>query len=178
MLLTKPQVCRFFREWSAIVSAAGWPHDRAEVERHSLLARAGFDSLTRVDKLTGFDSVLAEIKAIRQPSSLDAQLRQENMPRTRLLYSCRQKADEPYIIALARDRFHADDWTTLPLESLEQLRNTLADRAVAQHRPDTQARRRSAPRSRLTTHESRITFPTLPPSAIPAPDPELVSGPF
>jgi hypothetical protein len=107
------------------------------------------------------------------------------MPRTRLLYSCRQKTDEPYIIALARDRFHADDWTTLPLESLEQLRNTLADRAVAQHRPDTQARRRSAPRSRLTTHESRITFPTLPPSAIPdqssaipAPYPELVSGPF
>jgi hypothetical protein len=130
MLLSKPQVSRFFREWSAIVSAAGWPHDRAEVERHSLLARAGFDSLTRVDKLTGFDNVLAEIKAIIQPSSLDAQLRQVNMPRTRLIYACRQKADPPYIAALARDRFHTDDWTSLPIESMEQLRNTLAARAV------------------------------------------------
>ena len=178
MLLTSPQVSRFWRDWSACTRLHDWSKPESETQRKAMLARAGFSSLTQVDKLAGFDHVLAEVKALSQPSDLDAQLRQENMPRTRLLYSCRQKADEPYIIALARDRFHADDWTTLPLESLEQLRNTLADRAVAQHRPDTQARRRSAPRSRLTTHESRITFPTLPPSAIPAPDPELVSGPF
>jgi hypothetical protein len=161
MLLTKPQVSRFFREWSAIVRANGWSHDDSETRRHALLQRAGFASLTIVDKLSGFDRVLAEIKALSQPADLDAQLRQSNMPRTRLIYSCRQKADAPYIAALARDRFHTDDWTSLPVESLEQLRNTLADRAVENH-----VRRQPSSRPRPSAPESRITFH------------DLVSGPF
>ena len=158
MLLTKPQLSRFWRAWSAIVSANNWPHDQAERERHALLSRAGFRSLTEVDHLNGFTAVLKELAILQE--NLTGMLYADENPRRVLIHTIRKLADEPYIVALAASsRFQTSDWTALDLVSLEQLRFTLSDRQVGQHRPATAARRRSAPRSRITDHESRITFP-------------------
>jgi len=90
MLLTLPQRNRFWREWSICKThfkRAGFTDAQIENERHQLLNRAGFDSLTKVDPSSGFDRVLAELAAINSPSDLNAQLRQESMPRTRLLHA-------------------------------------------------------------------------------------------
>lgn len=146
MLLTRSQQLRFWRDWSAVKSGfqkAAWTEAEIETERRATIARAGFSSLTLVDKLAGFDRLLSQLASLGQPANLNAQLRQENMPRHRLLYACRKLADEPYIVALAAsDRFKSADWTSMTLENLLMLRNTLADRSVQQHRSATLQRRR------------------------------------
>ena len=177
MILTRPQQITFWRRWQAIVSEKGWDNATAETQRRALLGRAGFTSLTQVDKLAGFDKVLAELSALSRPADLSSQLRQQAMPRTRLIHSCREKADEPYIAAVARDKFHCEDWITLPLPDLEQLRNTLADRAVGQHKNETLRRRHAqAAERRSYAPPARISLPA------PVPSPELaqecVPGPF
>jgi len=51
------------------------------------------------------------------------------MPRIRLIHAIRQLQDEPYILAIARDKFARSDWENLPLPQLHQLRMTLAARS-------------------------------------------------
>ncbi|MEI7733210.1 MAG: hypothetical protein WCO56_26805 [Verrucomicrobiota bacterium] len=63
MLLTKPQILRFWREWSTIVQANKWDKKTAEEQRHLLIQRAGFQSLTQVTKKQGFDELLAQLYA-------------------------------------------------------------------------------------------------------------------
>ena len=126
MKLTPSQCKTFWRLWSAIARRARWDAQEAESERRALIERAGFQSLTAVDPLTGFDRVLAELNAILHPDNLNAQLRQVNMPRIRLIHAIRQLQDEPYILAIARDKFARSDWENLPLPQLHQLRMTLA----------------------------------------------------
>ncbi|MEN6533068.1 MAG: hypothetical protein ABFD89_05355 [Bryobacteraceae bacterium] len=163
MLLSKKQTCVFWHEWAACVRLHHWPTSEAETQRKAMLARAGFTSLTKVDKLTGFDHVLAEIKALSQPSDLEAQLRQQNQPRTRLVYACRKLADEAYIVALAAStRFNTSDWTALPMETLEELRITLSDRQVEKRRHGTAETRAIKARARKAAAPApRITFPDL-----------------
>lgn len=186
MLLTPPQLKRFWSKqegWPAVVKARGWDAAEAELQRKSMLRRAGFTSLTLVDKLTGFDRVLSELAALSRPDDLAPQLRAAEMPRTRLIYACRQLADEPYIVALAAsDRFKCHDWPAMPLDTMLHLRNTLADRAVGQHRPTTLAQRHQFSRQRraVPNPKSRLKFPDLPANSIATevPEPECVAGPF
>ncbi len=170
LLITKPQQYRFFREWSQIVSANGWPHDQAETERKALLRRAGFNSLTEVDPVAGYTAVLKELAALQD--NLSGMLYADENPRRLLIHNCRKLADEAYIVGLAAsDRFKSDDWTALPTEILNQLRNTLADRMVQQHRPVTKAQRSYVNRQRRASApdpEARIKFP----------ESEFVAGPF
>jgi hypothetical protein len=148
MLLSKPQQQRFWREWSTIkgqFKAQGHTDAQIENERYAMLERAGFDSLTQVDPAAGFDKVLAELAAINNPADLSAQLRQAQMPRTRLLYAI-QKLDRhfskssirdslsaisPYTQAIMEDRFNTTELDRLSLSQLQQLRNTLAARKSA-----------------------------------------------
>lgn len=180
MLLSPLQVKRFWTQhgppgkegWPQIVAAYGWSSAEAESQRKAMLARAGFTSLTLVTPVEGFTAVLKEMAILR--NDLSAMLLADENPARVLIHNCRELSlklgGEPYIVGLAAsDRFKCSDWPSMPLEIMEQLRNTLADRAVEQHSPATQARRRSAPRPRITDHESRITF---------APATALVSGPF
>ena len=170
MLLTSSQTSRFWREWSSCIRLHNWSKPDSETQRKALLQRAGFTSLTQVDKLAGFDRVLSELAAITRPSDIAPQIREAEMPRTRLIYACRQLADEAYIISLAAsDRFKCHDWLAMPMDTLLQLRHTLSDRAVGQHRHDTLSRRRTTAAQRPPTAPKRQTFPDL--TTASAPDP-------
>jgi hypothetical protein len=151
MLLSKPQQSRFWRDWSVAchhqgwTAAQSWTNHQIENERHALLERAGFTSLKFVDPLQGFDKVLAELALLIKPNDLNAQLRQKNMPRIRLLHSIRSldarlsivPSDVPglsaYTAAIMRDLHGHADLDRLSLDQLENLRNILANRDRVHH---------------------------------------------
>lgn len=144
MLLSKPQQKRFWRDWAAIkrsLKSQGYTDAQVENERYALLDRAGFQSLTEVDASTGFDRVLAELAAINKPDDVDAQLRQQQMPRIRLLHAINlldasfggRGESSPasfYTQAILSNKFGHTDLDRLSIEQLTQLRNTLAARAA------------------------------------------------
>jgi hypothetical protein len=148
MLLTKPQQQRFWREWSAVkrsLLAQSWTDAQIETERHALLERAGFDSLTQVDHLAGFDRVLSELALLTQPSNLEPQLRESQMPRTRLVFAINALAKKitpsllghgqsVYLATILADRWGHTDLDRLSLADLTQLRNTLAARLSSKRR--------------------------------------------
>ena len=103
LLITKPQQYRFFREWSGIVSANGWPHDQAETERHALLKRAGFNSLTEVTPVAGFTAVLKELAAMQE--NLAGMIRADANPRRMMVWNIHKKSPAGYWQSIARDRF-------------------------------------------------------------------------
>lgn len=60
MLLSASQVTLFWRLWAAAVRAQGWgglPKAEIELRRKAMLRECGFESLTAVDKTSGFDQV-------------------------------------------------------------------------------------------------------------------------
>jgi hypothetical protein len=69
MQLTRSQQTRFWRDWTKAAvknfPRPQWSSAQIENERHALLRRAGFDSLTEVDPRAGFDRVLAELRAMQ-----------------------------------------------------------------------------------------------------------------
>jgi hypothetical protein len=151
MELTKAQQQRFWREWGAAkreqgwLPENGWSAEQIENERYALLRRAGFESLTEVDRLAGFDRLLAELAALSRPADLEAQMREQEMPRRRLEYAINKLAKgispgqlsggvNPYLGAILSDRFGHCDLGRLSLEELEQVRNTLAARGSARRR--------------------------------------------
>lgn len=147
MHLSKSQQFKFWSDWKKACTIqgwtkpAGWSPAQIENERYSLLRRAGFDSLTEVDHLEGFDRVLAELAAIIQPNSIDAQLRQQDQPIHRLKHAIALLAPgNNYLKAVMRDKFSTDDWDTLSLDQLTQLRNTLAARRSARRRKEVSAK--------------------------------------
>lgn len=148
MLLTKPQQLRFWREWSVACKVQGWTavqswtNAQIDNERHALLERAGFESLTKVDHMSGFDRVLAELTALSRPADINPQLDAQNQPRKRLIYAIKTLAKQfsmsvlsdgrsAYVAAITLDRWGTTDLDKLSLPQLEQLRNTLAARASA-----------------------------------------------
>lgn len=134
--MTPKQCSLYFREWGRVRSTCrqhGWPVP----ERHDLHARAlGQDKSSKDFTNQDLDRVLAEFQAISRPDDLDAQLRQQDQPRCRLLYGIWRVAPEPYWRAIARDKFGTADLDRLNLDQLHQLRITLAARARSRHRRD------------------------------------------
>ena len=132
--MTASQNCLYFREWGnvrAVCKAQAWPVP----DRHELHARAlGFDKSHLDFTNEDLDKVLAEFLAISRPDDLAGQLRQQDQPRRRLLYTIRHLAPEPYWRAIARDKFGTDDETRLDLVQLTQLRITLAARVKSRQR--------------------------------------------
>jgi hypothetical protein len=129
MHLSKPQISRFFREWQAICRAQDLTGSEAEAARHELLARAGFTSLTEVDKTAGYDRVLAELAIAAGRLDLAPQLNVHAQPRIRLLHKINAlEFDPPYIAAICRDRFGAGNLDALPDPDLRALLVTLTAR--------------------------------------------------
>jgi hypothetical protein len=132
--MTALQNSLYFREWGRARAACkqqGFPVP----DRHSLHVKAIGQDKSHLDFTNDdFDQVLAEFRALSQPDNLAAQLRQQDMPRRRLLYTIRRLADEPYWRAIARDKFGTDDETRLNLAQLTQLRITLAARSRSRTR--------------------------------------------
>lgn len=186
MLLTKPQLSRFWRTWSRIIASRGWSPAEAEAQRKALLARAGFSSLTLVDRTAGFDRLLAELAVLQDdlsraheaspaptlslPAGHGTQVQPDNPgTRRRLLYLIRRHASalggHAYLRALVRDRFGRDldagmsGLDDLPTPDLHQLLITLA----ARHASHLQAGRNAS----LTSEESypdQVDFPADPPT--------------
>jgi hypothetical protein len=143
MLLTKPQLSRFWRDWSRVIKYQDWSHDQAETERKALLQRAGFQSLTHVDRSAGFDRLLSELGRLLDNVKRTAELgNPEPGERRRYLHLIREHAaqlgGEPYVLALARDRFHVTTGLNtiqdLSTQDLYQLMMTLAARASSARR--------------------------------------------
>lgn len=150
MLLTPGQVQKFWSKregWPAVMVKCGWSKEEGEAQRKLMLGRAGFESLTEVDRMTGFDRVLAEIAALLRPDDLDAQLRLQQMERTRLYFAVRREArkvspsqvasapfESSYAGAVMEGKFGHSDPERLSLGELVQLRDTLAARASAKRR--------------------------------------------
>ena len=132
--MTTSQNSLYFREWGRVRSACK-QHGFPIPDRHDLHVKAlGLDRSHLDFTNEDLDQVLAEFRAISQPDNLAAQLRQQDQPRRRLLYSIMRLADEPYWRAIARDKFGTPDETRLDLVQLTQLRNTLTARARSRQR--------------------------------------------
>ena len=126
--MTALQNSLYFREWGSVRTACkqqGFPIP----DRHSLHVKAlGQDKSHLQFSNEDFDLVLAQFRALSQPENLAAQLRQQDMPRRRLMYSIARLAPEHYWRAIARDKFGTPDETRLDMDQLHQLRMTLAAR--------------------------------------------------
>ena len=127
--MTPLQNSLYFREWGrvrALCKAQGLPIP----ERHNLHVKALGQDKSHLDfSNEDFDRVLAEFRAVSQPDDLAAQLRQQDMPRRRLLYSIMRLAPEAYWRSIAQDKFGTSDETRLDLAQLKQLQITLAARS-------------------------------------------------
>jgi hypothetical protein len=138
MLLSKPQVQRFWREWSAACRYQKWealPSAEKDAKRKELLARCGFNSLTLVDRVKGFSRVLEELAPL-QDNVTNTVHATEN-PRRVLLFQVSALADQlglNYAISICRDRFGMNDIESLTDHQLEQMRNTLNARAHSKRR--------------------------------------------
>jgi len=167
MLLTPSQTKRFWREWSVACHVQGWDKAHSwtgaqiDAERKALLQRAGFTSLTQVDHTKGFDKVLAELALLSRPDSLAPQLRAQDQPRIRLTWKIKHSLQEyglstEYWQTIARDRWGTTDLDQLTLDQLEQLRNTLASRAAAEHTVAKSARDRAKRQASLAPRPSTL----------------------
>ena len=132
--MTPKQRALYFREWGRVRATCrqqGFPVP----DRHGLHVKAlGLDKSHLDFTNEDLDQVLAEFRAISQPENLAAQLRQQDQPRRRLLYSIRRLAAEPYWRAIAQDKFGTADETRLDLAQLRQLLITLTARARSRQR--------------------------------------------
>lgn len=124
MLISDAQVKRFWREWSAACKmqkwtrAAGLSSAQIDARRKDLLKRAGFDSLTHVDRAAGFGRVLAELGLLKTQlvaavehgnPSLDAARRKRWVIRNVTLRRLGVYVSDPqaYLDSIVRDKF---DW--------------------------------------------------------------------
>lgn len=122
--------------WPAAAAALGCSKEDRERRLAEISAALGRPVASAGDIKTNvdFDRVKSHLLAISQPSNLDAQMRQANMSRTRLLVGIRKRGAEGYIVALSRDKFGTAAWVNLPEFQLIQLRDTLAARASAKRK--------------------------------------------
>ena len=139
MKLSPPQVSRFWREWSAACRAQEWTGhlSAAEIDakRKELLARAGFGSLTLVDKTRGFDRVLLELAALQD--SITKQVQAMESPRRVLLHTIAELVNEYSLagaISICKERHGTSDIESLSDDDLEKFRFTLTARVHAQRK--------------------------------------------
>src|ERR1035437_7933284 len=101
--MTPLQNSLYFREWGRVRAACkeqGFPVP----DRHSLHVKALGNDKSHLDFTNvDFDLVLAEFRALSQPDNLAAQLRQQDMPRRRLLYRGSPNSRESPICAASRE---------------------------------------------------------------------------
>lgn len=137
--MTAKQNAWYWREWQAVRRFCA-ANDLPEPDRHALHVKAlgadkGHADFTNKD----FDLVLREFWAISKPDSVDAQMRQANMERTRLLEGIRLRAAEygwGGFATILSERFGTKDVEALTDEQLGQLRDTLAGRLHARDKKE------------------------------------------
>jgi len=121
--VTKAQQKLYWREWNKVRKT------EPETDRHELHIKAlGIDVSHKEFTNGDLDKVLAEFRVVSEPWNVNAQMRQLNQPRERLMWSIRHRADQPYWEKIMRDRFKKRRLEDLTDRELEQLRNTLVAR--------------------------------------------------
>lgn len=152
MLLSKAQVCWFWREWSKACSVQGWQGDEKEQRRREVLQEVGFASLTMVDKTAGFDRLKARVMALQYrlegatnevfPANGDMR-RHLHLIRDRYLPALARLVPDPaaYVAEVCRDKFgHRAPWERLgdhPVtgpKRIQELLYTLSARVSALRR--------------------------------------------
>ena len=137
--MTAKQNAWYWREWQAVRRFCA-AHELPEPDRHALHIRAlGADKSHANFTNKDFDRVLREFWAISKPDSVDAQMRQANMERTRLLEGIRQRAEEygwGGFATILIERFGTKDVESLADAQLVQLRDTLAARLSARQKKE------------------------------------------
>lgn len=185
MNLSREQLNRFWRDWSAGCRTQGWTSENgwtpAEIDakRKELIERAGFHSLTMVDRVGGFTRVLKELAALQD--DLAGMLRADQNVRRTALWIIRQRYAPGYWREISLDRFGTEDLEALSDAQVIQLRNTLADRQV-EHRPGTLRQRRVKSAQHKSETAQRVVFDVDPPlhsvGVVDAPRALTVECPF
>ncbi len=127
--MTVPQHGGYWRGVRDVARHLKLPQEEARQMIHQR-AFGGPKSAKAINHLRDFDDFLAAVKALLMPTNVAAQMRQAEMPLTRLIYAIRQLAPEAYIVAEAERKFGAGDWEALNESDLTTLRNHLAKRAA------------------------------------------------
>ena len=122
--MSPAQTSLYWREWAAVRRMD------PDANRHALHIQAlGRDVSSKAFTNAQFDQVLGVFRAISRPADLNAQLRQQQQPRTRLLHIIEQLAPGPYLAKIMSDRWGHTDLDRLSIPELEQLRFTLTSRS-------------------------------------------------
>jgi hypothetical protein len=134
MSLSKLQTSRYWRTWSEVCRYHGW-RNADEDRRRALHAEAGCPASMRDFGNKDFDlylnytaTLLDQVPAPRDPE------------RERLCYAIARDAkkgglSDAYLARICGDRFDSSRWRDLPLTQLEQLRNTIHNRASHKKAP-------------------------------------------
>lgn len=119
--MTSKQDSLYWREWAAV------HRTDPSIDRHELhIAALGEDVSHKAFSNAQFDTVLGAMRAISKPASLEAQLRQLNQTKTRLLWKITVEQltllrlygkNSYYILALAGDKFPTLREALLTLET-------------------------------------------------------------
>lgn len=127
----------YWRLWHQYANRKGLKGSDAEA-RHAFHRFAlGYDRSHSTMAPREFDIIYAALRAgIRgEPFDRDAYLSAATSgARRRKVHAILKLAPWAYVQEIAKDRWQANDWTNLPVASLEQLRLTVIERARAHRR--------------------------------------------
>lgn len=128
--MTAAQRIMLFKLFSQAMTASGITGSTARDLERERITKEVLGAVRSWSTFNNYDVDLmkAALEAMINPGNLDAQVRQINMPRARLIYSIR-KFDAAYWQKIARDKFDGKtDLDKLTDAQLVQLRNTLHNR--------------------------------------------------
>lgn len=138
--MTSKQDALYWREWGAVSrickrDATPLP-DRHELHAKALGADKGHKDFTNAD----FDKVLAEFRVWSRPGDVRAQLRQADMPLTRLKFRIRELGDDRLVAKLVQDRFAWSVWLRKHYPEAEGVTLAQAPAAIVAEYRDTAPR--------------------------------------
>lgn len=128
--MTVEQHGRYWRDVSAVAHRLKVKSEEARQLIHER-AFGGPKSAKEINHLKDFDEFIAAVKALLQPANLDAQMRQAEMPKTRLIHAIQELSPEAYYRAEALRKFGLEELDQLDESQLTMLRNHLSKRAAA-----------------------------------------------
>lgn len=112
--MTPAQTTLYFREWNNVrerCKAEGW----VLPDRHQLHVRAlGKDKSSKLFTNPDLDKVLAVFRSFSQPASVNAQVRQERMPRTRLEHKI--KIEQMKLLSIVCSSLRKPRWVDYPAD--------------------------------------------------------------
>lgn len=135
--MTTKQTALYWRSWGEtrryLLAFCDYTPTEVDTFRRDLHAKAlGVEKSSKDFTNADLDKVLAEFRAISRPADFSGQMRQQNMPRARLIFSIeRLQLPDAYLNDLAAKIHGHHDWRQLPDSDLSKFRFTATSRARA-----------------------------------------------